>query len=303
MEGELNVAAAFDLQLTDDLDGTVVEHLEIMIVKRQDRRDDDRVTGMHTDRVDVFHAADRNRLVIGVTHDFKFDFLIALHALFDQDLMNRGKLEGIDADLFQFLFVIGKASAGAAQCEGRSQNDRITDMLRGFLGFFQAVGDFGRNDRFTDLLAHFLEHLTVFSPFDTLSRCTQQFNAALFQNTFLIQLHRQIQTGLSADAGNDRVRSFITQDLGNVFQGQRFHVNLVRHLGIRHDRGRIGIAQNDLITLFFQGQAGLCAGIVEFGGLTDNDRAGADDQYFFNVCSLCHSCSPRDFAYKRKTGS
>ena len=44
---------------------------------------------MDTDRINVLHAADCDRLVIGVAHDLEFDFLVALDALFNQHLMNR----------------------------------------------------------------------------------------------------------------------------------------------------------------------------------------------------------------------
>ena len=35
----------------------------------------------------------------------------------------------------------------------------------------------------------------------------------------------------------------------------------------------------------------LGTGIVKFSSLTDHDRTGADDQYFFNVCSFSHNIS------------
>lgn len=54
--------------------------------------------------------------------NLEFDFLIALYALFYQNLMHRGKLQRMLHDFHQFSFVIGKAAACAAQCEmaGRS---------------------------------------------------------------------------------------------------------------------------------------------------------------------------------------
>ena len=37
-----------------------------------------------------------------------------------------------------------------------------------------------------------------------------------------------------------------------------------------------------------QGAAGLGAGVVEFGGLADDDGARADDQYLFNILIQRH---------------
>ena len=75
---------------------------------------------MHADRINILHAADRNRMIIGIPHDLKLDFLVALYGFFNQNLMNRRQLEGIDADLNQFFFVVGKSASGTAKRECRS---------------------------------------------------------------------------------------------------------------------------------------------------------------------------------------
>ena len=46
-----------------------------------------------------------------------------------------------------------------------------------------------------------------------------------------------------------------------------------RKLGIGHDRGRVGVDQDHAVALCAQNAAGLGSRIVEFTGLTDNDRA------------------------------
>ena len=60
-----------------------------MIIQRKDRGNDHRIAGMNTDRIDILHAADRDAVIGGITHNFKFDFLVAFDALFHQDLMDR----------------------------------------------------------------------------------------------------------------------------------------------------------------------------------------------------------------------
>ena len=68
----------------------------------------------------------------------------------------------------------------------------------------------------------------------------------------------------------------------------RLDVGGIGHLRVGHDGGRIGVHQNDPVALLAQRLAGLCAGIVELAGLTDDDRAGADDQDAFDVSTLWH---------------
>ena len=75
---ELDVTAAFDLQLGDELDGGVVQHLLIFLAQGHDGSDDQTVTGVNADGVDVFHAADGDGMAGGVAHDFELNFLVAL---------------------------------------------------------------------------------------------------------------------------------------------------------------------------------------------------------------------------------
>ena len=100
-------------------------------------------------------------------------------------------------------------------------------------------------------LTHFLEQFTVFCPLNTTAAGAEKFNAAFLQNALLLQLHRKIQTSLSANARNDRIRPLVSQNLSDIFQSQRLHVYLIGDGGIRHDRCGIGVTQDDLISFFF----------------------------------------------------
>ena len=54
---------------------------------------------------------------------------------------------------------------------------------------------------------------------------------------------------------------------------------MVGHGLICHDGGGVGVDEDDLNPLLLEGAAGLGAGVVKLGRLTDDDGAGADDQY------------------------
>ena len=239
--------------------------------------------------VNILHAADGNGMVVAVPHDLKLDFLVTLDALFHQHLMDRGQPEGVQADFHQFFLVVGEAAAGAAQGEGRPQHHGVADVLGCFLGFLDGVGDLRGNHGLADGLAQFLEQLPVLGPLNGLAGGAQQLYPALFQNALLFQLHGQVQTGLAADAGDNGVGTLIADDLGDIFQGQGLHVYLIGDDGVGHDGGGVGVAQNYLVALFLQCQTGLGAGVVKFGSLADDDGAGANDQNFLDVRSLCHN--------------
>jgi hypothetical protein len=67
-------------------------------------------------------------------------------------------------------------------------------------------------------------------------------------------------------------------DVGHRPPMDRLDVDGVGHVGVGHDRGRVGVHQNHPVTLLPQRLAGLRAGIVELAGLTDHDGTGADNQ-------------------------
>ena len=93
---------------------------------------------------------------------------------------------------------------------------------------------------------------------------------------------------MSAEVRQQCIRALFGDDLlksGNV---ERLDVGNVSDFGIGHDRGRVGIDQYDLITELAKCLTSLCTGIVELARLTDDDRTGADDQNFVDVCSLWH---------------
>ena len=110
----LDIAAAFDLEVADDVEGCGTEHLILSIGQRLCRSDDDGVTGMNTDRIDIFHGTDDDAVIRTVSHDFEFDFFPAGNAAFYEDLIDRGELDAAVCDFFHFVAIMCDAAAGAA---------------------------------------------------------------------------------------------------------------------------------------------------------------------------------------------
>ena len=291
IQRELHVAAAFDLQRADDLQGAVPQHLVVFIGEGLRWADHDGIAGVNAHRIHVFHIADGDRGVARVPHYLVFDLFVALYALFDQHLFHRGKLQAVFQQGQQLVFILGKAAAGAAQRKGGAQHHGIADPVRDAPPLFQRTGHFGGQHRLAKGLAQRLELFPVLRSGNGVAFCAQQLHAALPQHALFLQLHGQVQPGLPADAGQQRVRPFKADDPGQVFQRQRLHIDLVRHGSIRHNGSGVGVAQHHLIPLLFQGEAGLGAGVVELRRLPDDDGAGADDQNFMDIRSFRHVSS------------
>ena len=80
IQRELHIAAALDL------------HMVFLVRQRLGRADDNGIAGMDPDRIQVFHITDGDGGVIMIPHHFIFDLFKAFDALFNQDLVHRGKL-------------------------------------------------------------------------------------------------------------------------------------------------------------------------------------------------------------------
>ena len=288
IQGELDVAAAGDLQLPDDLQGRVLQHVVFLAGEGLAGGDDHGVAGVDAHGVDVLHGADGDGGVVGVTHDLELDLLVALDGLLHQDLVDRGELQTVGQQGDQLLLVVGEAAAGAAQGEGRTQDDRIADLIGGLDALLQGGCDLRGADGLAQLLAQLLEQLPVLGTLDGLKAGAQDLHLALLQDALAGQLHSQVQAGLAAQAGDDGVGTLLADDAGDILQVQGLHIHLVGDVGVAHDGGGVGVQQDHLVALFLQGQAGLGAGVVKLGGLADDDGAGADDHNLLQIGALCH---------------
>ena len=105
-----------------------------------------------------------------------------------------------------------------------------------------------------------------------------QPDVVLLEDSGLGQRHRQVQPGLAAESGEQPLRPLFGDDLLDRLDGQRLEVDGVGHLGVGHDRGRVGVDEDRPNALFPQRAAGLRAGVVELGRLPDDDRPRADDE-------------------------
>ena len=85
--------------------------------------------------------------------------------------------------------------------------------------------------------------------------------------------HGRVQPGLAAQGRQQGIRPFPFDDLGHGLGRDRFDVGPVGHFGVGHDGGGVAVDQHHLIAFLPQRLAGLGAGIVEFAGLADDDRA------------------------------
>ena len=239
----------------------------------------DGVTGVHADRVDVLDRADDHDVVVAVAHQFELEFLPAFDALLQQHLVGRRVMQPGAGDAVQLLLVVRDAGAEASHGEARAHHQRVSEFGGDGVHFLHGVGNFGARGFGASLVDDLLEQLAVLAAVDGVKGGADQLDVVLLEHTGLAERHRGVQCGLATQGGQQGVGAFLGDDLFKDGRGDRLDVGGVGHLRVGHDRGRVGVHEDDADALFAQHAARLGAGVVELGRLPDHDRAGADDHH------------------------
>ena len=294
IDRELHVrAAGLDADLAQHAKRGVAHDLIFLVGQRQRRRDGDGIAGVHAHRIDVLDRADDDAIVRLVADDLHLEFLPAEHALLDEHLVG---WRGVDAaldDLDEFVAVVGDAAAGAAHREARADDRGQADVLERGERLAQRL-DVMRARRLQADLGHRLaEQFAILGLVDRLGGRADHLDVILLQHAHFLQAERAVERGLPAhgrqqrEAAGDRI-ALLGDDLGDDLRRDRLDIGPVRRLRIGHDRGGVGIDEDDSIALRAQRLARLRARIVELAGLADDDRARADDEDRRDVGAFRH---------------
>ena len=144
-----------------------------------------------------------------------------------------------------------------------------------------------------DLGNDVLELLPVLATLDGLEVGADELDVVLGEDALVVQIHCGVERGLPAQRREHGVDGISGVTLGldhllHVGGGDGLDVGRVGELRIGHDRRGIGIDQAHPQAFGLEDPAGLCARIVELGGLTDDDRSGSDDQDVLEVGTAGH---------------
>ncbi len=126
--GQLDIAAALQAQSAHDLQGAAAQALDDRVGQRLDRRDHDRVAGVHAHRIQVLHAADGDRRVDGVAQHLELDLVPAQQRTLDQHLVDGAGLQAVRDAFARLDLVEGKAASPAAEGEGRPNHHRRVEV-------------------------------------------------------------------------------------------------------------------------------------------------------------------------------
>ena len=255
--------------------------------------------GMDAHRVDVLDRADDDAIVPFVPDDLHLEFFPAEHALLDQHLIGRRSVDAALDDLDELAPGVGDAAAGAAEGEARADDRRQADVVERDQSLAQGL-DLVRARRLEADPGHRLaEQLAILGLVDRLGARADHLNLVLLEDPHFSQAESAIERGLAAHGGQEREAArnrvaLLGDDLGDDLGRDRLDIGPIRHVGIGHDGGRIGIDEDDSIAFRPERLAGLGPRIVELARLADDDRSGADDENGRNIVALGHWVSKLD---------
>ena len=149
---------------------------------------------------------------------------------------------------------------------------------RAVLDVLGRLDDPRRGIRLADPVEQVAERLAVLGHADRLERRPEEPDVVALEDAGFGQRHGEVESGLSAQTGEHAIGSLAGDDRLDRLDRQRLEVDDVGDLGVGHDRGGVAVDEDRPHALGAQRSTRLGAGVVELGGLSDDDGPGAEDQ-------------------------
>ena len=225
---------------------------------------------MDARQFDVFHDGGNERFfTVGDRVHFALGGVV--QEAVDQHGIFRADLERFHGVALERGFVVDHFHTASAQHEGGTDHDRITDPCGDRHGFFQraAGGAFRLGNVQRQHPA--AEVFPVFGEADPFRLSAEDRDAVILE--FLCN----VQRSLTAELNDHAFGFFLGIDREDIFQCQRFKVELVTGVVVRGNRFRVAVDHDGLVALFAQSKGCMHAGVVELDPLTDTVRTAAED--------------------------
>ena len=214
---------------------------------------------MHAHRVEVFNRANDDAVVVFIAYNFHLVLFPAENRLLNQQFMRRRRIKTAFANCQKFVFIVGNTAARTTHRERRTNQGREADLFLRCQSFVHGVADKRFRARQTDFFHRFFKAAAVFRLVNRVFGRANQLDVVFRQYAVARQIQRTVQGSLPAHCGQNRIRPLLGDNLLHRLPHNRLDVGNIRHFRVGHNRGGVGIHQNDFIAFFTQSLAGLCA--------------------------------------------
>ena len=235
LQSVLDIALANDAQVTDDLNGSSTEHVVLLIRQSLTRGNNDTVTGVDSERVEVLHVANGNTVVVSVTNNLVLNLLPALEGLLDENL--GGERQRAGGQVTELIGVGSEARTQTTKGVSRPDNDGVANLLGSLDG-----GRFG--NRNINLVQGLGEEITVLTGLQGLDGGTENLDTVAFKGAHAVHLHTQVQGGLTTEGEENTIGALALNDVGNILGGDGEVVDFIRKLVVGLDSRNVGVDQD-----------------------------------------------------------
>ena len=214
-----------------------------------------------------------------VANHLVLDLSPAGERTFDEDLADRRRGKPREHGLRVPLLGLAQAATSPAQGEGGPYHERQRHPLA--QGACLRKRSDGRRfrRRLTDRRQQVLELLTILSSSNRVQPRAKHANVVLLKNPRVIKRNRKVKSRLSPKRRKETIRPLRGDDALEHLSGQGLDIDRICRRIVGHDRRGVAVDKHHANPFFAQRAASLCPGVVELGGLSDDDGPGADHEH------------------------
>ena len=225
------------------------------------------------------HVTDGNAVVPAVTDDLVLDLLPALHTLLDEYLWTCRKR--LAAERLELIVVLSEARSETAESVGGTNDDGISDRVRGSDGLFERRRSARLRATLPNLSHGARKELSVLRHDDRVDRRAEDL--APKRREFVLEFDADVERGLASESDVDAVGLLVLDDLAHELGGDRQEVDLVGETLGRRDRRNVRVDEDRIDALLLESLDSLGAGVVKLAGLADGQASRAKDEDLLNV--------------------
>ena len=246
----------------------------IGVTERLRRSDNDGLSRMDAQRVEVLHVTDGDTVVKTVAHHLILHFFPSTQGFFHKHL--RGEGESFLNQHIQFFFIVTEAGTQSTKRVCSTDNHRITQFGSSTTGINSIFYSFTFNSLYIDFIQLMHENLTVFRIDNGLYGSTENFYAIFLKNSIFVKGDTAVQCRLPTKGEHNTIRTFFFDDFLYKIRSDRQEVNLVGNAFRSLHGSDVRVDKNGVDTFFFQSFECLTARVVELTCLTDFQCTGTE---------------------------
>ena len=252
----------------------------------------ERIARMNAKRIDIFYKADCYHIAVFIAYNFKFKLFPAEDRLLNKHLTYKACLKTSCTDRFKLVLVVYKSAACAAHGVCGTKNNGITKLVGDGKRLVNGVGNVAACHFYAELVHSLLKFYTILAALDSIYLNADDLYIVFIKYALFVKLGAEVKTRLSAKVWQKCIGALLCDYLLKSLYIKRLYICNIRHFGVCHYSCGVRVYQHDLIAKAFERLAGLCAGVVKFTRLSDDDRTRAYYQDLVYVSSFWHFCTP-----------